>query len=325
MATDKRQRQRANREHKYQQQTKQVRRNTLKRRVLTGLGIVVGGLALVLLIAWLGGAFSDDEEATPTTTVAPALPNGFTLGTGACPPEEGVTEPVRTFDDAPSLCIDPEAGYTATFQTNLGEIVAELDTINAPGTVNNFVTLARYGYYDDTLIFRADPSIDIVQGGGRANTDTPGYNIPDEGAGFRYREGQLVMARTGAPDSAGGQWFIVGGPDASNLDGAGTYVVFGEVTSGLDIVQDIIASVDTNGPPPDEVVVETVTITEGQRSAAAGSTPPAAGTTDAAATTTPDATTEATEPAISGPATTGPATTGPATSEPATSEPATSG
>jgi cyclophilin family peptidyl-prolyl cis-trans isomerase len=282
VATEKRQRQRANRDLKYQQQTKTQRRNTLKRRTLIGVGAVAGLLAAVLLLAWIGGAFSDDDEpdtlettlpddlAEPTDTTpatlpsAPdPLPNGFQPGTTVCPPEGGVPAPVRAFAAAPSLCIDPAGSYTATFVTSQGDIVVELDTENTPGTVNNFVTLARYGYYDDTLIFRADPSIDIIQGGGQTNSDSPGYNIPDEGDGFTYEEGQLVMARTAEPNSAGGQWFFVGGPNASNLDAQGTYVVFGQVTEGLEIVQDIIASVETNGPPPEDVVVETVTITDG--------------------------------------------------------------
>jgi cyclophilin family peptidyl-prolyl cis-trans isomerase len=270
VATEKRERQRANRELKYQQQAKVQRRATTKRRTLIGVGAVVGGLALVLLLAWLGGAFSGDESETldstlpadSNATTVPGEPAAFQYGTGECPPEDGVDEPVRTFSDAPQLCIDPAAAYTATFETSKGDIVVDLDTENTPGTVNNFVTLARYGYYDDTIIFRADPSIDIIQGGGQTNSDTPGYNIPDEGSGFTYEPGQLVMARTAAPNSAGGQWFFVGGPNASNLNSQGTYVVFGNVTEGLEIVQDIIASVDTNGPPPEDVAVETVSITE---------------------------------------------------------------
>jgi cyclophilin family peptidyl-prolyl cis-trans isomerase len=225
--TEKRQRQRDNRQLKYQQQAKQQHRATSKRRALIAVGAVVGGLAVVLGLAWVGGAFSGDDD----TALA-----GFRYGTGECPPEEGVDEPVKSFDDAPAECIDPAASYTATFVTSMGDIVADLDTAGVPGTVNNFVTLARYGYYDDTLIFRADPSIDIIQGGGVTNSDSPGYNIPDEADGFTYEPA---------------------------LDAQGTYVVFGEVTEGLEIVQSIIASVSANGPPPEEVRVETVTITEG--------------------------------------------------------------
>jgi cyclophilin family peptidyl-prolyl cis-trans isomerase len=267
VGTEKRERQKANRQLKYQQQAKQQHRATSKRRALIAVGAVVGGLAVVLGLAWVGGAFSgDDDTADTVATIDSTLPAelaGFRYGTGECPPEEGVDEPVKSFDDAPAECIDPAASYTATFVTSMGDIVADLDTAGVPGTVNNFVTLARYGYYDDTLIFRADPSIDIIQGGGVTNSDSPGYNIPDEADGFTYEPGQLVMARTAQPDSAGGQWFFVGGPNAAALDAQGTYVVFGEVTEGLEIVQSIIASVSANGPPPEEVRVETVTITEG--------------------------------------------------------------
>ena len=122
-----------------------------------------------------------------------------TLG---CSINVSIAEPVKEFDDAPQLCIDPAADYTARFVTNQGDIVVDLATDTAPGTVNNFVTLARYGYYDGTPIFRADPSIDIIQGGGEDNTDDPGYTIPDEGSGFTYQPGDLAMANTGQPDSA---------------------------------------------------------------------------------------------------------------------------
>ena len=273
MGTEKRERQRANRELKNQQLAKHEQRRKLTRRVVIGALAVVGGVALVLGIAWLGGAGDDDADepsasslptqSTPSTapgsTVAPV---GFTYGTGECPPDD-VTEPVRTFSDAPQQCIDPAATYSATFRTSEGDIVVDLNTAEVPGTVNNFVTLARYGYYDDTVIFRADPSIDIIQGGGRSNTDSPGYEIPDEANGFTYQAGNLAMARTQEPNSAGGQWFFVTGPNGSNLDAQGTYVVFGEITEGLEIAEAILALSGEDGQTPTrEVALETVEITE---------------------------------------------------------------
>ena len=278
MGTEKRQRQRANRQLKSQQLAKEEQRRRLTRRFVVGAVAVVAGLGLVLGLAALGGAFSDDEDDTvassvPGSTVPASAPAStapgstvalapFAYGTGECPPEE-VTEPVRTFDAAPQQCIDPSATYTATFRTSEGDIVVDLDTASVPGTVNNFVTLARYGYYDDTLIFRADPSIDIIQGGGRSNTDSPGYEIPDEANGFTYHAGQLAMARTQAPNSAGGQWFFVTGPNGANLDAQGTYVVFGEISEGLDVAESILAlSGDDGQTPSREVTLETVEITE---------------------------------------------------------------
>lgn len=285
MGTEKRERQRANRELKYQQQAKEERRRKLTRRTVIGALAVVGGLGLVIGIAWLGGAGDDDDSTAstlapvtvPTTVTGSSVPGGgpastapgstvapadFAYGSGPCP-AESVTEPVRTFPDAPQLCIDPEADYTATFRTSEGDIVVDLDTAATPGTVNNFVTLARYGYYDDTLIFRTASSVagEIIQGGGQTNADSPGYTIPDEGKGYEYEAGQIVMARTAAPDSAGGQWFFVTDPPPTP-DPTGTYVVFGTITEGLDVARAIRALGGADEAPTREVTVDTVEITE---------------------------------------------------------------
>ena len=273
MGTEKRERQRANRQLKNQELAKVEQRRKLSRRVVIGGLAVVGGVALVIGIAWLGGAGDDDDEpsasslpavTTPATATGSSVPAsaGFTYGTGACPPEN-VTEPVRTFSDTPQQCIDPAATYTATFRTSEGDIVVDLNTAEVPGTVNNFVTLARYGYYDDTLIFRTASSVagEIIQGGGRTNADSPGYTIPDEGAGFVYEAGQIVMARGDQPNSAGGQWFFVTEPPATP-EPTGAYVVFGTITEGLDVARAIRELGGDEGAPSREVTVETVEITE---------------------------------------------------------------
>ena len=108
-------------------------------------------------------------------------------------------------------------GTYAIFDTTEGMIEVALDTKKTPNTVNNFIVLSRYKYYDGSYIFRTDPSIDIIQGGGASNSDDPGYSIKDEANGFKYAEGDLVMARTAAPDSAGGQFFFVTGEKAALL------------------------------------------------------------------------------------------------------------
>jgi cyclophilin family peptidyl-prolyl cis-trans isomerase len=271
VGTEKRERQKANRQLKYQQQAKDERRRKTSRRLIIGLGALVGGVALVLFLAWAFGSDDDDTPAAPTTvavdtttpSTATIAPASFTYGTGACPPAE-VAEPVRQFDDAPQLCIDPDATYAARFVTSKGDIVVDLAAADVPGTVNNFVTLARYRYYDDTLIFRANTSIDIIQGGGRTNADSPGYEIPDEGSGYTYAPGDLAMARTEEPNSAGGQWFFVAGPNGANLDEAGTYVKFGTITEGLDVAQSILALAGgaDGQTPTEEVTLERVEITE---------------------------------------------------------------
>ena len=280
MGTEKRERQRANRQLKYQQQAKEQRRSKLTRRVIIGAAAVVGGVGLVLFLAWAFGSDSDDDTptvsestvpdtvtatttpATADTTATSVEPAAFAYGTGECPPDD-VSEPVRDFTAAPQLCIDPTASYTARFVTSKGDIVVDLATADVPGTVNNFVTLANYGFYDDTLIFRTDPSIDIIQGGGRSNSDQFGYTIPDEGSGYTYPPGVIAMANTGQPNSAGAQWFFTVGPDSANLDALGSYVVFGQIVEGMDVAEAILALAPEQGDTPtEEVVLERVEITQ---------------------------------------------------------------
>jgi len=306
VGTEKRARQKANRQLKRQQQAKQEQRQKLSRRIIVGGVAAVALLALVLFLAWLAGGGGDDDDtvtpvtvpatdavddttvedttaattadttatttagtaaddtaadATAATSAAGFTPLGFTYGSGPCPPED-LTEPVKEFDDAPQLCIDPARSYTARIVTDRGDIVIDLDTENAPGTVNNFVTLARYGYYDDTRIFRGADGIDIIQGGGTSPRDPFSYTIPDEGTGYTYPPGKIAMANTGQPDSAGAQWFITVGPDAANLDRLGTYAVFGDVVEGLDVAQEILALAQPDETLSEAVVVETIEITE---------------------------------------------------------------
>jgi cyclophilin family peptidyl-prolyl cis-trans isomerase len=279
VGTDKRERQRVNRQLKYQQEAKEFSRRRLTKRVLIGVGAAVALLIFILVLAWLANRNSDDDATSTATTAAPATTMGatttgstgstaapapFTYGTGECPPAEGAPTPVKTFTAAPKQCIDPTKTYTATITTDHGDIVITLDPSAAPGTVNNFVTLARYGYYDDTTIFRSAQSIDIIQGGGNSSSDEFGYTIPDEGSNWTYPPGKIAMANTGAADSGGAQWFITTGPNAAKLDAQGTYTVFGDVTSGLDVAQKIatLATSATDDSMKEKVVVEKIEIAE---------------------------------------------------------------
>ena len=170
-------------------------------------------------------------------------------------------------------CIDTSIPHTAVLDTSRGVVRVALDVTNTPGTVNSFVNLARFGYYDDTLVHRSAPSIGILQGGSphtnSAADPGPGYTLWDEGTGFTYRPGQLVMARRGEPNSAGAQYFFTVTPDAGLLDGQGTYVVFGEVIEGLDVLEGILDShVDIpdnplGGAPDPSVVINSVSIEAG--------------------------------------------------------------
>jgi cyclophilin family peptidyl-prolyl cis-trans isomerase len=283
VGTDKRERQKANRERARQERIRKQQRTKLtKRGLIFGVGIPVLVIAL-FAISQLGGGSETSAPAvsssTPTETSAPTdssvapdttvagKPLTIVEGSTACPKTDGTQKRVDEFSDPMKKCIDPTKSYTATFNTSEGTIVVALNAQAVPGTVNNFVALSRYKYYDGTTIFRTDPSIDIIQGGGFSASDSVGYNIPDEGGPYSYSEGDLVMARTSAPNSAGAQYFFVTGPKASALDSQGTYVTFGKVTKGLDVLKRIISlheatSDGLGGKPSRTVTVKTITIAE---------------------------------------------------------------
>ncbi len=215
-----------------------------------------------------GAADDATEEAAGGPDYTPYGADDY--GAGSCAPAGVAGEAVLDFDGPPMLCIDPAVAHTAVFDTSRGVVRVALDVANTPGTVNSFVNLARSGYYDGTLIHRSDPSIGILQGGSPHTNSAadagPGYTLWDEGTGFTYQPGQLVMARRGDPNSAGAQYFFTVTTDAALLDGQGTYVVFGDVTEGLDVLADILAGHvnDPNsrlgGAPDPPVVINSVTI-----------------------------------------------------------------
>ena len=154
-------------------------------------------------------------------------------------------------------------------------MVLQLDTERTPITTNNFVNLARSGYFDGTDLFRTEAASGIIQGGSphtQDNTDAgPGYDIPDEGMPFSsedYAAGTIAMANAG-PGTAGSQFFFLANDGGSYLgdpnaigDSAGRYAVFGTVTEGLDVLQTIADLDDGSGAPSKPVTIESVTITE---------------------------------------------------------------
>ena len=237
------------------------------------LALAAVGVALVVGLVGCGSSDSGDGAAQDVTTTAAEGP----YGTGACAPAEGVDEPVLTFDDAPQKCIDPDATYTATIETSEGTVVVELDTETTPVTTNNFVNLARFGYFDGTQLFRTEAQTGIIQGGSphtQDNSDAgPGYSIPDEGLPFTsedYQPGVIAMANAG-PGTAGSQFFFVSqeagsylGDPAAIGDSAGAYAVFGQATEGLDVLQAIsdLESSPGSGVPSKPVTIDRVTITE---------------------------------------------------------------
>ena len=261
VGTAKRERKKANRELARQARDRSRRMSVLRRRgLIAGIGVPLVVLALFGLARLQDGG--DGAPVDVTTTLAGAT----LMGDTPCPAVSG-EERVSTFEKAPPMCIDEDRTYIARFVTSEGEMTVELDTADRPVTVNNFVVLARYGYYDGTTLFRTNTDIDIIQGGGLSNTDGPGYTIPDEGDGYTYERGQLIMARSSAPDSGSAQFFFATGPKVAALNGDGKYVPFGRVTEGLDVLDRIMAmhvgaGGGAEGAPGRTVTVRSVVITE---------------------------------------------------------------
>jgi cyclophilin family peptidyl-prolyl cis-trans isomerase len=146
-------------------------------------------------------------------------------------------------------------------ETTLGTIVIALDAINAPRTVNNFVYLAGYHYYDGIIFHRIINGF-MCQGGDPTGTGTggPGYRFGDElPKPGQYQIGSVAMANAG-PNTNGSQFFIVSGASGVSLPPA--YALFGQVVKGLDIV-DAMQNVPTarGDRPLTDVVINSVTIT----------------------------------------------------------------
>ncbi len=256
----------------------QRKKARLRRQVITMVILVALLLGISLLVTSRDDGGDGDtppaDEAKTLPTAKPVADETAVTGDTPCPPADGSAKPTYKFEKAPPMCIDPAKSYVAKLATSEGDIEVTLDTQKTPKTANNFVVLSRYHYYDGTALFRTNTGIAIIQGGSphtQGNDDPgPGYNIEDEGSGFKYTEGDLVMARSQGPNSASAQFFFAAGPETSQLDGQGTYVTFGKVSKGTDVMKKILqlhkddpqAGQPGEGKPSKLVTIKTVEIVE---------------------------------------------------------------
>ena len=170
---------------------------------------------------------------------------------------------MKQWKSAPAMQIDPSKRYRATLHTNKGDITIELLVGDAPKTVNNFVFLAREGFYSNVPFHRIIKDF-MIQTGDPTGSGSggPGYRFPDERVNRRYERGIVAMANAG-PNTNGSQFFICQGPQCTGLPKS--YNLFGKVVEGLDVVNKI-ADVPTTGPersqPTQEVKITTIEISE---------------------------------------------------------------
>lgn len=146
------------------------------------------------------------------------------------------TPKAKTYSAPPPMVIDTSKEYIATIETEKGNIVLELFASDVPVTVNNFVFLARDGFYDGTTFHRVIPGF-IAQGGDPTGTGTgnPGYYFADEFTDHTHVAGALSMANSG-PNTNGCQFFITYAPQP-HLDGKHT--VFGQLIEGMDVLEQL--------------------------------------------------------------------------------------
>jgi len=221
------------------------------------LALVAIALALVLAACDSDDSSSDADTGGDTSTEAAdtfQAPTGITCSR-AEPPSNGNG---KTYDASPELTLEEGVTYTATLATSCGDIVVELDAVDAPITTNNFVFLARDGFFDGLTFHRTVPGF-VIQGGDPAGDGTggPGYTFEDELPTDGYPQGAFAMANAG-PSTNGSQFFIVTG----QADLANDFSRFGRVTQGLEVAQGIESLGDAGQQPSETVYITSVTITE---------------------------------------------------------------
>jgi len=170
----------------------------------------------------------------------------------------------KQYSKIPEMTIDPGKIYTADVSTSYGNFQIELFAENTPVTVNNFVVLARDGFYNGTPFHRIIKDF-MIQGGDPLGDGTggPGYKFADEKITLDYKKGMVAMANSG-PNTNGSQFFIM--HQDNNLPK--NYVIFGQVVKGMEVIDKIAGvEVEDNGlgeqsKPKEKVIIENITVSE---------------------------------------------------------------
>jgi peptidyl-prolyl cis-trans isomerase A (cyclophilin A) len=250
-------------------------------------------LIVILLLAGLAGCSGNTDTPPAETKPAPAAEPAPAPAAEPVPPAPTPDAPKETPKaeaksdakpaDKPTNKLKP--GLYAHFQTSMGKFTAELNEKEAPGTVENFAGLAsgtkewtdpktqqkqKKPYYDGLTFHRImgtrriPPDGFMIQGGDPLGNGTggPGYGIKDEYNNLKHdRAGTLAMARTGAPDSAGSQFYVTVTATPQLDGGRPPYVVFGYVIEGVDVVKKIgEVPTDPNDKPLTPVIINKITI-----------------------------------------------------------------
>jgi cyclophilin family peptidyl-prolyl cis-trans isomerase len=235
----------------------------------------VGGSTTTLpvgagLTAHAAPAISPNCNAAPSgtasTTTTPAKGNAVSIVPAPAkvpfPKLNGSSPRYTKFSSAPPFCIDVTKTYTATVTTDIGSFTIEFLPKYAPVTVNNFIFLAGYHFYDGTVFHRVIPNF-MDQGGDptASGSGGPGYSFADElpASNTAYQTGAVAMANSG-PNTNGSQFFIVVPGGGAGLTPA--YSVFGQVTSGISVVEKINSDGSQSGTPAKYHKIVSISLSE---------------------------------------------------------------
>jgi cyclophilin family peptidyl-prolyl cis-trans isomerase len=215
------------------------------------------------------GAEEEDSGLTGSTLTVPtesAADADVASGCWTAKDRTDTGAEYQQWKQPPAMTVDQAKTYTATFTTNKGSFEVEFFPADTPKTVNNFICLAKAGYYDGTPFHRIIDGF-VIQGGDPTGTGAgdPGYEFEDEPISRDYELGTLAMANAG-PNTNGSQFFVIVGDDGKQLPK--NYTIFGQVTSGMDVVEEIAGTptkVNERGEqsvPLESIVLEKVTVAE---------------------------------------------------------------
>ncbi len=263
----KRARQKEARNRKRQAEAKaQKRRATIRRFGIIGAIIVIG---FGVYAASGGFSSSPTKHSTKpvkktTSTTAPSSTAkaqqaaDIVAQKAGCPLSPTTPLKPMSFSSPPPMTINTSLNYTAIVKTDVGTFDISLNAKSDPKTVNNFVFLANKGYYNCNAFMRVIPGF-MAQTGSRSQSNGgsgsgPGYSYtgsapPKAPAGQpQYPNGSIAMANSGSLSTNGSQFFIVDGSSGESLPPQ--YTLFGHVTSGMSVVNKIVADGSSSGVPP---------------------------------------------------------------------------
>jgi len=253
-------------------------RDRTKRRQRLAGAIVVVVVVLSILGAFLGGSRSTSSPATTTTTLPsgpttsavpnsgitppPAAPGAALSGPTPCPAEDGSSPRTTSFAEAPATCIDPTHFYRAVISTTKGDLTVQLNPERTPNTVNAFVVLARYHFYDGQPVTSITPRKSFTVGMSFTSPNTM-FEIPNEiaPAGQIFGPGSIAMVGTSGLRSASrGQFLLATFEQAADIDDSAT--AFGTLLDGFDTLLAINALASRSGQPTDVVTITGITVVQ---------------------------------------------------------------